>query len=294
MTVSREVPGAVSLTLPLRSDPPWLTASVIGVIAFSIAAFMVVFSRTPFSPSLGILPGITTGVFLGSLLAARARRRGASVSLEASARKLDVRDPSQVLDVLDLSAPYSAVLLVDARPGRRMLVVGQHSDPVVVLELGATPSPAPSEWRTRTLTLDLESLALSPAAPNVVALAEGHSLDGLLTHLASSLDAHTPWISQPTQSGAALEVAEGEIRFGGRTVILDATVKAVSYAVSAAGVTVAALGLVQGEEGSVLLLACEDALVEKDAVAGNLSPDAYVPLPVFELVRVVAEHASKR
>jgi hypothetical protein len=51
---------------------------------------------------------------------------------------------------------------------------------------------------------------------------------------------------------------------------------------------------VQGEEGSVLLLACEDALVEKDAVAGNLSPDAYVPLPVFELVRVVVEHASKR
>ena len=104
----------------------------------------------------------------------------------------------------------------------------------------------------------------------------------------------TPWISQPTQGGATLEVAPGEVRFGGRVVTLDATVKAVNYAVSAAGVTVAALGLVQGDDGSVLLLACEDALVEKDAVAGNLSPDAYVPLPVFELVRVVVEHSSKR
>lgn len=294
MTVLRDVPGAVSLTIPLRSDPPWLTAGVLGVTALSIATFMAVFSRTAFSPALGILPGVTAGVFLGSILAARVRRRGATVLLEASVRRLDVRDPAQTLDVLDLAAPYSAVLLVDKKPGRRMLVVSQHGDPTVVLELGAPSTEIPEAWRARTLTLDLESLALSPASPNVVALAEGSSLDALLAHLAPSLDASTPWITQPTQGGATLEVAPGEMRFGARRVALDATVKPVNYAVSASGATIAALGLVQGEEGSVLLLACEDALVEKDAVAGNLSPDAFVPLPVFELVRVVVEHASKR
>ncbi len=294
MTVMRDVPGAVSLTIPLRSDPPWLTAAVLGLATVSIGVFMAAFSRTSFSPALGILPGVTAGVFLGSAMAARARRRGATVKLEASERRLDVLDPSQRLDVLDLVAPYSAVLLVDAKPGRRMLVLSQYGDPVVLLELNPAPGELPEAWRARALTLDLESLALSPASPNVVALAEGSSLDALLAHLAPSLDMGTPWISQPTQGGATLEVAPGEVRFGGRVVTLDATVKAVNYAVSAAGVTVAALGLVQGDDGSVLLLACEDALVEKDAVAGNLSPDAYVPLPVFELVRVVVEHSSKR
>ncbi len=284
MTATREV-----LTLPLRSAPPWLNSAVLGVGALSTAIFVLAFSRTAFSPALGILPGVTAGVFLGSALAARARRRGATVVLEAGVRKLDVRDPAQTLDVLDLTAPYSAVLLVDRKPGRRMLVVGQHGDPVVVLELGANASEIPDAWKTRSLTLDLESLALSPASPNVVALAEGHTLDPLLAHLAPTLDAHTPWISQPTATGATLQVAAGELRLGPRTTPLDATVKAVNYAVQTGGVAVAGLGLVQGDEGSVLLLACEDAVVEKGAVAGNLTPDAYVPLAVFELVRVVAE-----
>jgi hypothetical protein len=32
--------------------------------------------------------------------------------------------------------------------------------------------------------------------------------------LAPSLDASTPWITQPTQGGATLEVAPGEVRVG--------------------------------------------------------------------------------
>ncbi len=292
MTATREAPGAVALTLPLRSDPPWLTAALMGLIAGFIGLFVLAFSRTAFPSAWGVLPGVMVGVFVGTAVAARARRRGATVVLEASDRKLDVRDPAQTLDVLDLAAPYSAVLLVDRKPGRRMLVVGQHGDPVVVLELGGASTGAPAPWADRTLTLDLESMALSPASPNVVALAEGHTLDALLAHLAPSVDARMPWVSQPTSGGATLQVAPGEVRYGARTLPLDATVKAMNYAVLTNGVTVAGLGLVQGDEGSVLLLACEDAMVERDAVTGNLSPDAYVPLAVFELMRAVLTHTA--
>ena len=50
-----------------------------------------------------------------------------------------------------------------------------------------------------------------------------------------------------------------------RAVALDGTVKALPYALQANGMTVAALGLVQGE-GAVMLFACEDAFVERGAV----------------------------
>lgn len=280
-----------TLSLPLRSDPPWLQAGVLGVCAASVAAFSLVFSRTTMPAALGVLPGITAGVFLGSALGHWSRKRGATVHLEASRHRVDVRDPADRHPVLDLASPFSAVLLVDRTPGRRMLVVGQHGDPLVVLETSAvTPDAPPGRWSERTLTLDLEGLALSAASPNVVALASGHTLASLLAHLEPHLDEAMPWVSQPTASGASLLLTRTEVRFGSRAVPLDGTVKAVPYAVQAQGATVASLGLVQ-HDSATMLFACEDALVEKDAVTGNLVPDAYVPLAAFELLRAVVDNS---
>lgn len=293
MTSSHD-PSAPTLSLALQSDPPWLNLGVAGVCAACIALFAAAFSRTAFSPALGVLPGLTAGVFLGSAMASRARRRGASLSLDVVSSKLRVQAPAEAHELVDLRAPFSAALLVDARPGRRMLVVGQRGDPMVVLErTEAATEPAPSAWAPRTLTLDLEALALSPASPNVVALAEGATLGPLLERLAPALTADEPLFAQPTQGGATLQVFADEVRFGARVIPLDARTKALNYAVNAQGAPLAGLGLARDEEGSVLLLGCEDALVEKGAVTGNLTPDAYVPLAVYELLRAIVEHRAR-
>ena len=146
-------------------------------------------------------------------------------------------------------------------------------------------SRAAEPWAARTLTLDLSHLALTPASPKVVALTTGHTLDALLDHVIAHVDADAPLLSQATPGGR-LQIRRGEVRFGTRVVTLDGTVKALPYAISANGMTIAALGLVQGE-GALMLFACEDAFVEKGAVTGNLTPDAYLPLATWELLRSV-------
>lgn len=292
-TAFRESHAPSTLVLPLQSDPPWLQSAILGIGGAAIATFVALFSRTSFSPALGLLPGIMTGVFAGSALAAWSRRKGATVKLEASNHRLHVSDLTDRHEVLDLTSPYAAALFVDRKPGRRMLVVGQHHDPVVLIEtLPEGAVAAPPEWASRTLTLDLDGLALSPASPNVIALARGRTLDPLLAHLAPSLDGRAPLLAQPTAGGPALQLLQGELRFGDRAVALDGGVRAVPYAVQANGMSIAALGLVQNDS-AVMLFACEDALVEKGAVAGNLTPDAYVPLAAYELLRAVVDASAK-
>jgi hypothetical protein len=293
MNALRETPSS-TLTLPLYSAPIWSTYAVLGVIAASVATFSALFSRTQFSWAIGIIPGITFGVFGGGALAAYLRRRGASVVLKATPRLLQIHDPDKVHDMLDLEASFATLLLVDPVSKQRALVVSQRGDPMVVLDRVSTATTPDPRWRDRALEIPLEGLALSPASPGVVALVEGQSLDGLLAHISESLVVGAPLLTQPTQGGPTLVVMSHEIQFGARTILLDATVKAVHYAVSANGMTFAGIGIVRADEGSLLLFACEDAIVERDAVTGNLTPDAYIPLATFEVLRAIIENLSAK
>jgi hypothetical protein len=293
MNALRENPSS-TLTLPLYSAPPWSTYAVLGVIAASVATFSAIFSRTQFSWTIGIIPGITFGVFGGSALAAHLRRRGASVTLKATPRLLQIHDPDKVHDILDMEAPFATLLLVDPATKQRALVVSQRGDPMVVLDRVSSATVPDPRWQGRVLQLPLEGLALSPASPSVVALVEGQSLDGLLSHIGESLVAGAPLLTQPTQGGPALVVMSHEVQFGGRTIPLDATVKAVHYAVSANGMTFAGIGIVRADEGSLLLFACEDAIVERNAVTGNLTPDAYIPLATYEVLRAIIENLGAK
>lgn len=290
MTTPLESQSLVTLSLPLQSDPPWLQPAVLGVGAASIGAFVLLFAQTAYAAALGVLPGVALGVFAGSALAARSRRRGATVHLQVARQRLEVADPDERYPVLDLGAPFSAALLVDKTSKRRMLVLGQEEDPIVVLEPAPPAEPVGQPWASRVVTLDLDALALTPASPKVVALAEGQTLDALLAQLAPGLEPTTALLSQPT-AGGRLVIRHEEVRFGTRDLPLDGTVKAVPYAVQGNGLTVAAIGLSQGE-GAAMLFACEDAFVEKGAVTGNLTPDAYLPLSTYEILRRVVEHRT--
>jgi len=288
-TTEPQAPGALSL--PLQSDPPWLQLAVLGVGAAAVGAFVAIFARTTFPAALGVMPGSALGVFAGAYLAARARRRGATVHLEVSGEHLAVVDPRARHAVLDLAAPFSAALLVDRATGRRMLALGQEDDPIVVLEPAPPGGATDGRWAGRVVTLDLDALALTPASPKVVALAEGQTLDPLLARFAPSLAEGMPLLSQPTPGGR-LVIAQDAVRFGARAVQLDGSVKGVPYAVQANGATAAGFGLTQGE-GALLLFACEDAFVEKGAVSGNLTPDAYLPLATYEILRRVLERPER-
>lgn len=284
-----QAPGALSL--PLQSDPPWLQLAVLGVGAAAVGAFVAIFARTTFPAALGVMPGSALGVFAGAYLAARARRRGATVHLEVSGDRLEVVDPRARHAVLDLAAPFSAALLVDRATGRRMLALGQEDDPIVVLEPAPPGGATDGRWAGRVVTLDLDALALTPASPKVVALAEGQSLDPLLARFAPALAEGMPLLSQPTPAGR-LVIGHDAVRFGAREVPLDGSVKGVPYAVQANGATAAGFGLTQGE-GALLLFACEDAFVEKGAVTGNLTPDAYLPLATYEILRRVLDRSER-
>ena len=282
------------LNVPLRSDPRWLTAGVALVTLGCSLVFVAIFSKSELGSALGLIPGITFAVFLGSALAAWGRQRGGTLALRLSPYRMEVCDPDERHEWLNLTAPYAAVLLIDPKAGQRMLIVGQNGDPLTVLETGViAPTDAPLQgladgWKARTLVLDLHDFAVSPASANTVALALGQRLDPILDRLAGSLSEATPWLVQPTASGEVLKLAPDEVRFGAQAVPLGANVKAIPYTLQAQGATVAALGVSVGE-GALVLLGCEEAPIESGAVTGNLTPDAYVPLPAYELLRAVVQ-----
>jgi len=265
---------------------------VLGVSAASIGAFIALFAQTVYPALLGVLPGIAVGVFAGSALAASARRRGATVHLRVTPQHLEIVEGTEVYPVLDLGAPFAAALLVDERAKRRLLVLGQESDPLVVIEAPQSTEPLPEAWAPRVLSLDLDALALTPASPKVVALAVGQTLQTLLVPLAPALEATTPLLSQPT-TGGRLVLRHDVLRFGTRELPLDGSVRAVPYVIQSNGLAIAAIGLSQGE-GAMMLFACEDAPVEKGAVTGNLTPDAYLPLSTYEILRRVVEHRARQ
>lgn len=276
---------ASTLRVPVCSDPKWLRSAVLGLTAGASGVFVALFARTNVGAFLGVLPGMTVGVFGGSALAAWARRRGGTISLVATPGRLDVSDEDRRVELVDLTSPYGALLLADAT--RRVLLLSQHNDPVVVIESAATTRAAPSAaWKARTAEVDLGAVALSSATSHAFALLPGESLDPLLAHLEATLDADAPWMLQPTGTGP-LTLTSDALSFADRAP-LRAPIHPVDYGVKVQGGQVAGLGLAStADEGAMMLFACDEATVEKRAVVTDNPVDAFVPMSTYEVLRAL-------
>ncbi len=295
MDAPRETP---SVTLALQSDPSWLTPGIGGVTAASCGAFMAIFGGFGLSALLGLLPGMTVAVFVGSGLAAWARRRGGSAWVELRADRLVLREREHRVELIDLASPYAAALVVDPDSGRRLLVVSQRAEPVFLLEAagpkGASPGPSGStpcreaspRWADRTVRARIDGLALSPSTAHVYALGLGATLDPLLDALGATLDDEAPWLTQPLGAGVVLSVHATEVVLGAK-VLPRAGLQTVPYALQVPGGRIAGLGLGHGE-GALMLVGCEEASVPRDAVAGDLNPDGFVAPATFELLPLLA------
>ncbi len=280
-----------TVRVPVCSDPKWLRSAVLGLTAGASGLFVALFSQTPVGAALGVLPGMTIGVFGGSALAAWARRRGGTISLLATPGRLDVSDADRRVELVDLTAPYGALLLADAT--RRVLILSQRNDPVVLIESLVTTAATTSDaWRARTAPVDLDAVALSAATSHAFALLPGESLDPLLAHLEATLDADAPWMLQPTSSGP-LTLTRDALSFADRAP-LRAPIHPLDYGVKVQGAQVAGLGLAStAEEGALLLLACDEATVEKRAVTTDNPVDAFVPMSTYEVLRAMYRAPAK-
>lgn len=281
---------ATTLRVPVCSDPKWLRSAVLGLTAGVSGVFVALFARTNVSAALGVLPGMTLGVFGGSALAAWARRRGGTISLVITPGRLDVSDEDRRVELVDLTSPYGALLLSDAT--RRVLILSQRNDPVVLIE-SLAPRAAPSAaWEARVVRVDLDAVALSAATSHAFALLPGQSLDPLLAQLEATLDADAPWLLQPTTTGT-LTLTPGALALADRPELRD-PIHPVPYAVKVQGGQVAGLGLAStADEGSMLLLACDEATVEKRSAVTDNPVDAFIPMSTYEVLRGLYREAPK-
>lgn len=275
---------AATLRVPVCSDPKWLRSAVLGMTAGVSGLFIALFARTNVSAALGVLPGMTVGVFGGSALAAWARRRGGTISLVATPGRLDVSDEERRVEVVDLTSPYGALLL--SGEGRRVLILSQRNDPVVLIE-SLSPRAAPgAAWSARTRPVDLDAVALSAATSHTFALLPGDSLDPLLAHLEATLDPDAPWLLQPTGTGTLVLSRDG-LALADRAPLRD-PIHPLNYAVKVQGGQVAGLGLAStADEGSMLLLACDEATLERRAVVTDNPIDAFIPMSTYEVLRAL-------
>ena len=282
-----------TVRVPVCSDPKWLRSAVLGLTAGASGLFVALFAQTNVGAALGVLPGMTVGVFGGSALAAWARRRGGTISLVATPGRLDVSDAERRVELVDLTAPYGALLLSDAT--RRVLILSQRSDPVVLIEstlAGTTVAATSAAWQARTAPVDLDAVAVSAATSHAFALLPGESLSPLLAHLEATLDADAPWLLQPTTSGT-LTLTRDALAFADRAP-LRAPIHPLDYGVKVQGGQVAGLGLAStAEEGALLLLACDEATVEKRAVTTDNPVDAFVPMSTYEVLRALYRAPAK-
>jgi hypothetical protein len=287
---NRERPEA--LTVPLQSEPPWLQGAIVGAGVGAIALCAALFHRCvaslqhPPSDWLALFPGMTLAVLVGSALAVWGRRRGGTLFLEVLREAVTVRDGPRRQRLVNLSEPFGAVLLVDRRHRRRLLALGQRTETLILLEEGSCAEPAPGRWQDRCRDVDLGGVAISSASAGAAALLPGRSLDPLLERLESELEPEYPWVQHTVSGGEVLSVSRGVLQLGNLAVPRGEQPSR-TYAVQLKdGLAVAAVGLPSTED-TLLLLASEEAPVPLKVPPVELSPNAWLPLPVYELVRAV-------
>lgn len=287
MTVYRSRDERPTLSIALRSEAPWLLAGILGLLALSSGFFVWVFSHTHFSAWLGLIPALTTTVFGGSAMSMLSRRKGASLFLDLDDTRAALREPGSRQELLDFESRFSATILADPAHRRRMLVLGQHGDPIVLLDLSSGEVPESGLWRARTRVVDLSTILLSPASSHVVTLADGASLDPVLSRIEPRLNDALPWFSYPVATGEILRVEPSEVCLGRLSITLPGTLRATAHAVQIKGGTVAGIGFADADS-AMILLACDEAPVPDDVPVFERSPDAYLPHTVFEVIRAIA------
>ncbi len=276
----------------LQGDAPWIVRGILGVTGACIAVFVWVFVHGHHPWTLALIPALTTAVFVGSALAAWGRTRGGRATLEVTPVRVEVQEEGRRTLLLDRAVPWSALLLVAPGHRRRMLVVGQRTETFVVMEPGAVPGDDRGTgpgWVDRTVHADLDALAMSPASAGVLTLSAGHSLTGLLAVLESDVEGSTPWMQHQVPGGETLRVTRGELSLGTRKVSLSGDRRVAAYALETGrGSPVAGLGIANGEYAeTMVLVACDEAGVAPGAAASDVTPDVYIPLHVFEVLRTV-------
>jgi len=266
-------------SIPLRSDPPWLSAGLVGSTLGSIAGFAAIFHfydpRVPVG--LSLLPGLTSATFLGAALSFWGRRKGGTLELYGRGRTLRVRsksDDTQWLDARD-GATFGALVLEDSKTTARVFVFTQGEEPTVVIDRsGAALSDA---WTKRVVRVDFSSLAVSSESAGAIELAVGASSEKMLSTIEPALE-DALWIRQRLPSGETLLVDERRLRVGDREVLFDGEANARRIAIATPAGEV--LGLSIAHDLTALLFACVDPTAH-GATADVDAPDAYLHPALF-------------
>lgn len=281
------------LRVPLVSDPQWLYRALfvtaVACVAASVLYFHLTRGPTPVPFALALIPGLALATFACSLVAWVARRKGGTLELEMDRTRLALRSPDDFESVLDRTEPYGAALLTDPRGDRRVLVLSQHGEPVLVLEQSADKSQRKalsSAWEQRHVVADLAGVPLSAATPNAVQLVSGQSLDPVLERFSKGLDVDVPICSYVLTTGEVLRVDPSEVRLGARSYALDGSAKP-------GAARVLEIRGTSGEHGSVLALETAEGRVRfvpfdpngpSVEAAVQQGIDAIVPPAVFALL----------
>jgi hypothetical protein len=272
-----------ALSIPLRSDPPWLRAGLLAVTLGAVALCTLYFALvTPRPPlTLALLPGLAVATFAGAWLAWWGRRRGGSLALESTSARLVLREPHRREELVDRAVPFGAVVVRDASTRRSVLVLSQGGEPVMLLDTGPVAAPTDT-WQARTVEVDLSGVALSPASAHVLTVAIHRSIDPLLDALAHDLTDTSPLLTYPLPSGEVLLVRRDEVRLGGKVVPVGAGTTTRRTVIQYTQGGVAACALTAGE--TTLRLACQATGEENDGTTASEAPDAHLPPVVFAVV----------
>lgn len=283
---------ALSVKVALVGSPRWLNAGVSLVTALTSVVFVWCFAVEGASAWLGLFPGLTVGVFLGSALAVWARRRGGTAVIEATPGRLAIVDVDRTRALIDLCAPWAAVLF-EGRD-RRMLVVSQNSTVVALAEprgvgVGEKSVKVDGLWARRTRAVDLDGVPLGASSANVFALATGESLGPMLEHLERTLEPDAPLVLQQLHDGEKLCVDGGGLTLGERAPLRGAII-ATPYVIRADGNSVAALGLASVEgEGALLLVGCDEVVAAPKSIATESPAEAMLSAVTFAVLRAITE-----
>lgn len=270
----------------LRSDPPWLRLGIVAVTLASVLACALYYrslgsSHPPLA--LSLLPAAAMATFGGALLAWWGRRRGGSLSLETSPRRVVLQARRSREELIDCTRPFGAMLVSDAHSGARALVVSQQGEPTVLFDPGASVALAPPEaFADRTVNIDLGHLALSPDSAHVITPSLGIRMDPVLGSLAGALSSKTDWLHYPLPSGEVLHLTADGLRIGDRVATLGKPTVARRIAIQSPTGEIVALSIVC-EENS-FLLACQDVAVPSEGVTPVEAPDAYLPVLVWTVI----------
>jgi len=274
------------IEVPIRSDPPWLSLGIGCVIAGSIALSLLYFrtlevARPPLA--LALFPAFAAATFASAGLAWWSRRRSRSSQLRAEPGRLVLQEPGRRALIVDYARPFGATLVAQPGGGRRALVLSQSGEPWIVLDTSKRTAPA-GGWSARTVSLDLQTIALSPASANVVAVSDRGELGPLLDTLAPHVDADAPRLAITTATGAELVLTADSLRVGDAEFPREGTV-ARRMRIAAQQGEIDGLSLARGDRA--VLIASHGGAEQVEPADEHTAPEAVLSPILFEMIASV-------